>query len=46
MVKGAREQGESRVVEGVEACIKRNNDYREAWKDEATVMRRRAAMNE
>lgn len=28
-VKGARKQGETRVVSGTEACIKRNNMYRE-----------------
>jgi salicylate hydroxylase len=33
MVKGARKQGELRVVEGVEACIKRNREYQRIWKD-------------
>ncbi|KAF9806017.1 hypothetical protein IEO21_08845 [Rhodonia placenta] len=33
LVKGARKQGEARVVEGVEACKARNNSIREAWRD-------------
>ena len=32
--KGARKQGEMRVVEGVEACIKRNDDYVKIFKDQ------------
>ncbi|KAI0344757.1 FAD/NAD(P)-binding domain-containing protein [Trametopsis cervina] len=31
MVKGARAQGESRVVQGTEECIKRNQAIRERW---------------
>ncbi|KAJ3559367.1 hypothetical protein NM688_g399 [Phlebia brevispora] len=37
LVKQARTQGESRVVDGVEACIKRNAAYREIWKDHDSV---------
>lgn len=40
MVKGARAQGESRVVHGVEACIKRNNDYRELYSLDKNVRAR------
>ncbi|THH01139.1 hypothetical protein EW026_g1507 [Hermanssonia centrifuga] len=37
LVKKARLQGESRVTEGVEACIKRNNTYRDICKDQESV---------
>lgn len=37
MVQGARKMGETRVVHGVDACIARNQSYREMWKD-ITVM--------
>ena len=40
MVKGARAQGESRVVHGTEACIKRNNWYREFCKNEEETDKR------
>lgn len=40
VVKGARAVGDTRVVEGVEACIKRNNGYREMAKDPEGVRRR------
>lgn len=33
MVKGARRQGEARVVEGVEACLERNRKYVEIFRD-------------
>lgn len=33
IVQLARKQGETRVVEGVEACIARNNYYRELSKN-------------
>lgn len=44
LVKQAREQGESRVVEGVENCIKRNAAYREIWKDRESVTERMSHM--
>ncbi|KAI0087302.1 hypothetical protein BDY19DRAFT_955012 [Irpex rosettiformis] len=37
VVKGARRQGELRVVKGVEACIKRNNEYMEIWKNRESL---------
>lgn len=40
MVKRAREQGEIRVVEGLEACLKRNQTVRETWKDRGSLMKR------
>lgn len=43
MVKGARAQGETRVAEGVEACLKRNAQYRETWKDEESIRKHAAA---
>lgn len=39
LVKQARAQGESRVVHGVEACMKRNATYREMWKDDETIVK-------
>ena len=43
MVKGARAQGEKRVVSGVEACIERNNYFRELWSDDKNVRARLGA---
>ena len=43
LVKRARAQGEIRVVSGTEACIKRNNFYRELLKDEEAIRRRLGA---
>ena len=40
MVERARAQGENRVVEGVEASIKRNNDLRETFKSGEFYKRR------
>lgn len=40
LAKGARKQGETRVVAGREACIARNNYYREMCKDEAKLKAR------
>ncbi|EKM53944.1 uncharacterized protein PHACADRAFT_145467 [Phanerochaete carnosa HHB-10118-sp] len=40
LVKRAREQGETRVVHGVQACIDRNNWYRKLLSDE-TLLRQR-----
>ncbi|KAI0688032.1 hypothetical protein BC835DRAFT_1408199 [Cytidiella melzeri] len=42
LVKGARRQGEARVVSGVDACLKRNQQFREIWKDEESVRRWRS----
>ena len=39
LVKQARLQGESRVVEGVEGGLKRNAAYREIWKDVESVQK-------
>ena len=39
LVKQARLQGESRVVQGAEACLKRNEAYRELWKDDETIIK-------
>ncbi|KAI0093159.1 hypothetical protein BDY19DRAFT_982954 [Irpex rosettiformis] len=44
MVKGARALGESRVVQGVDACIERNNKVRIQWSDADAVARAREAM--
>ncbi|PCH43569.1 FAD/NAD(P)-binding domain-containing protein [Wolfiporia cocos MD-104 SS10] len=33
LVRGARKQGENRVVQGVEACRARDREVREAWAD-------------
>lgn len=33
-MKGARETGESRVVDGVEACKQRNETIRKLWLDD------------
>ena len=40
LVKRAREQGETRVVRGVQACIDRNNWYRKILNDEALLRQR------
>lgn len=40
MVKRARKQGESRVVEGVEGCTARNNEYREMFRSGEFFKRR------
>ena len=45
MVKGARAQGESRVVQGVDACIKRNNTVRAQWSDVDAVAKAKEAMS-
>lgn len=37
LVKGARQEGEGRVVEGVEACLKRNLAVRDATKDDGAL---------
>ena len=44
MVKGARAQGESRVVQGVDACIKRDNTVRAQWSDADAVAKAKEAM--
>jgi len=38
LVKGARKQGEVRVVDGVEACLARNETVRKFWEDEDKVL--------
>ncbi|GJE95018.1 FAD/NAD(P)-binding domain-containing protein [Phanerochaete sordida] len=38
MVQGARAQGESRVVSGVDACRARNDVFRRDWADPAAMM--------
>ena len=38
MVQGARAQGETRVVQGVEACKARNDTYRRDWSDPDAMM--------
>lgn len=40
LVKGARAMGDTRVVEGVQACIQRNNAYREMAKDPQGVRKK------
>lgn len=40
VVRGARAMGDTRVVEGVQACIECNNIYREMAKDPVGVRRR------
>lgn len=40
MAEKARKQGESRVVESVEACITRNNEYREMFRSGEYYKRR------
>lgn len=40
LVRGARVMGDTRVVEGVQECIERNNAYREMAKDPEGVRRR------
>lgn len=44
LVQGARAQGESRVVQGVEACKARNDAIRELWKDPYALMEKIIAM--
>ncbi|CAL1707693.1 unnamed protein product [Somion occarium] len=44
LVAGARKSGETRVVAGVEECKKRNDYYRESWKDDETIMRNHRAV--
>ena len=46
LVKQARAQGESRVVHGVEGCKKRNDAYREMWKDDETIIKNLGHMYE
>lgn len=46
LVKQARMQGESRVVEGVEGCLKRNAIYREIWKNDESVIKHMGSMYE
>lgn len=38
LVKGARQAGEGRVVEGVEACLARNDTVRKMWEDEDRIL--------
>jgi len=38
LVKGARQQGQIRVVHGMEAAIKRNEFVRNMWKDDSKVV--------
>ena len=40
VVRGARAMGDTRVVEGVQACIERNHIYREMAKDPVGVRRK------
>lgn len=37
LVKGARKMGETRTVQGVDACKKRNAAIREMWSDKASI---------
>ena len=43
MVQGARAQGESRVVQGAEACKARNDAYRKDWSDPDAMMEKMIA---
>ncbi|KIP01899.1 hypothetical protein PHLGIDRAFT_96569 [Phlebiopsis gigantea 11061_1 CR5-6] len=45
LVKRARAQGETRVVHGTEACVKRNNWYREILSNEQLLRQRFGAGN-
>ena len=45
LVKRARAQGETRVVHGTEACLKRNNWYREILSNEQLLRQRFGAGN-
>ena len=38
LVKGAHQQGESRVVDGIDRCKARNDAVRELWKDTDAVL--------
>ena len=38
LVKGARKQGEVRVVDGVEACLARNEMVRKMWQDDEELL--------
>lgn len=38
LVKGARKQGEVRVVDGVEACLARNEVVRKIWEEDEQVL--------
>lgn len=40
MIELARKQGETRVAEGVDACISRNNYYRQMCQDESRFRER------
>ena len=44
LVQEARAQGESRVVQGAEACKARNTVVRELWVDPDAIMAKMAAM--
>jgi salicylate hydroxylase len=37
-VKGARKQGEVRVVDGVEACLARNEMVKKMWQDDEKLL--------
>ena len=44
LVRGARVQGEIRLVHGVDACIVRNNKVRAMWHDEGAMVQGYAAV--
>jgi salicylate hydroxylase len=44
LVRGARVQGEIRLVHGVDACIARNNKVRAIWQDQGAMVQGYAAV--
>lgn len=38
LVKGARQTGEGRVVDGVQACLARNQTVRDIWADDEKLL--------
>lgn len=44
LVKGARVQGELRLVHGVDACVARNNKVRAIWHDSGAMIKGYAAV--